>query len=155
MKAWLKDNGPVIGALAGTAAAFVAILQIFVVGPMNRNFDAVNLRFDDLRSEMNERFGDMQEGVDQRLGAMDQRIGELRTDMNQRFGDLRSEMNTRFDAQDKYMKTRFDAVDQRLDGLGNDVSDLRALSDRVSVNEGQIRIILEQVQAADTPTQGP
>ena len=144
MKAWLKDNAPVIGTLTGTAVAFVAMLQIFVVGPMNQNFDAVNLRFDDLRSEMNERFGDMQEGVNQSLGDMNQRIGELRTDMNQRFGDLRSEMNA-----------RFDAVDQRLDGLDNDISELRALSDRVSVNEGQIRVLREQIQAADTPTQGP
>ena len=137
MMAWFKNNAPVIGALTGVAVAFVAILQLFVVGPMNRNFDAVNLRFDDLRAEMNQRFGDMQEGV------------------NQRFSDLRSEMNARFDAQDKYMKTRFDAVDQRLDGLDNDVSELRRLSDRVSVNEGQIRIIREQIQAADAPLQAP
>ena len=49
MKNWLRENGPVIGALAGVAVAFVAVLQFVVVGPMNRGFD-------DLRAEMNARF---------------------------------------------------------------------------------------------------
>lgn len=34
MSAWLKDKGSTIGGIGGTIAAFVAVLQLFVVGPM-------------------------------------------------------------------------------------------------------------------------
>ena len=140
MRTWLKENGTVIGALAGVVVAFVAILQLAVVGPMNRGFA-------DLRTDMNARFGD------------------LRSDMNARFEDLRAEMNQRFDQQDKYMNARFDAVDQRfeavdqrfdamnerLDRLTDEVSALRGLvvgiGERVSRNEGAIGVIREQLQA--------
>ena len=73
------------------------------------------------------------------------------------------EMNQRFDAQDKYINQRFDAVDQRFDDqarrlerLENDVSELHQLtvsiSERVSRNEGQIDVIRQQLQTADTPS---
>ena len=133
MRTWLKDNGPIIGTLAGVVVAFVAALQLVVVGPMNS-------RFDDLRSEMNQRFND------------------LRSEMNQRFDHQDKYMNSRFDAvdqrfdhQDTYMNSRFDAVDQRLDRLETDVSELRALSDRVSRSEGRIDQLAEQLQSAPTP----
>ena len=126
----LKDNGPVIGALAGAVVALVAILQLVIVGPMNRGFD-------DLRADMNQRFE-----------AIDQRFGDLTESVNQRLDDLRSEVNQRFDQQDKYMKTRFDGVDQRLGRLETDVSELRSVSDRVSRNEGRIDLITEQLQTA-------
>ena len=71
MSSWLKDNGSTIGAIGGTLAAFVAVLQLFVVSPMNQ-------RFNDLRAYM-----------DQRFDAVDQRID-----------DLTAHMNKRFDAQD-------------------------------------------------------
>ena len=140
MKAWLKDNGPVIGALAAVIVAFVAVLQLAVVGPMNRGFA-------DLRSEMNGRF----------------------EAMDQRFDDLRAEMNQRFDHQDKYMNARFNAIDerfgsvdrrigaveQRLHRLTDEVSDLRILvtgiGERVSRNDGQIEVIREQLQTVDAP----
>ena len=151
MKTWLKDNGTVIGALAGALLAFVAVLQLAVVGPMNRGFSdlrsEMNGRFDDLRSEMNGRF----EAVDQRFEAMDRR-----------FDDFRAEMTQRFDLQDKYMNARFDAVDerigaveQRLDRLTDEVSELRivvtGVGERVSRNEGQIEIIRQQLQTVDAP----
>ena len=113
----LKDIAPVTGALAGLIVAFVAVLQLVVVGPMNRGFN-------DLRTEINQRF----------------------EAMDQRFSDLRSEINQRFDQQDKYINARFDAVDQRLGRLETDVSELRSLSDRVSRNEGRIDLITEQLQ---------
>ena len=47
---------------------------------------------------------------------------------------------------------RFDAMDRRFDRLENDVSELRNLSDRVSHNEGQIDVIRQQLQTADTPS---
>ena len=72
--------------------------------------------------------------------------------MNQRFDTQDKHINQRFDAQDKYINQRFDAMDQRFDRLENDVSELRNLSDRVSHNEGQIDVIRQQLQTADTPS---
>ena len=148
MLTWLKDNGPVIGALAGTLVAVVAVLQIVVVGP-------VNSRFDDLRADVNGRFDDLRSDVNSRFDAADQRFSDFRAEVNQRFdavdqrfNDVRAEMNQRFDA----VGQRFDAVDQRLDRLENDVSELRALSDRVSRSEGQIDFLMQQLQTVDAPT---
>lgn len=86
MLTWLKDNGPVIGALAGALLALVAVLQFLVAGPINRGFDdlrsemssrfeAVDRRFDDLRSEMIQRL----DAVDERLGRLETGVSELRT----------------------------------------------------------------------------
>ena len=127
MKTWLKEYVPVIGALAGVVIALVAILQLAIVGPMNRGFD-------DLRAEMNQRFDDMNRSMDQR------------------FDDMNQSMDQRFDQQDKYMNTRFDAVEQRLGRLETDVSELRSLSDRVSRNEGRIDLLTEQLQPAPIPS---
>ncbi len=149
MKTWLKDNVPVIGALAGAVLAFVAILQLAVVGPMNRGFD-------DLRAEINQRF----EAVDQRLGdmnrGMNQRLDDMNRSMDKRFDDMNRSMNQRFDQQDKYMNTRFEAVDRRLDQLTGEVSELRTLvtgiGERVSRNEGRIDLLTEQLQATPVPS---
>ena len=156
MKTWLKDNVPVIGALAGAVLAFVAILQLAIVGPMNRGFD-------DLRAEMNQRF----EAVDQRLGDMNLSMNQRFDDMNrsmsqrfeavdQRFDDMNRTMNQRFDQQDKYINTRFEAVDRRLDQLTGEVSGLRTLingiGERVSRNEGRIDLLTEQSQATPVPS---
>ena len=159
MLTWLKDNGPVIGALAGTLVAVVAVLQIVVVGPMNSRFDDlradVTSRFDDLRADVNGRFDDFRSEVNGRFDAAEQRFSDFRAEVNQRFdavdqrfNDFRAEVNQRFDAVDQ----RFDAVDQRLDRLDNDVSGLRALSDRVSRSEGQIDFLMQQLQTVDAPT---
>ena len=163
MKTWLKDNVPVIGALAGAVLAFVAILQLAIVGPMNRGFD-------DLRAEINQRFeavdqrlGDMNrsinqrfDAVDQRFEAVDQRFDEMNRSMTQRFDDMNRTMNQRFDQQDKYINTRFEAVDRRLDQLTGEVSGLRTLvtgiGERVSRNEGRIDLLTEQSQATPVPS---
>ena len=138
MKTWLKDNVPVIAALAGAVVAFVAILQLAIVGPMNRGFD-------DLRAEINQRFE-----------AVDQRLGDMNRGMNQRLDDMNRSMNQRFDQQDKYMNTRFEAVDRRLDQLTGEVSGLRTLvigiGERVSRNEGRIDLLTEQLQATPVPS---
>ena len=127
MRTWLKDNATVIGALAGALVAFVAVLQLAVVGPMNRGFS-------DLRADMNARFE-----------AVDRRFDDLRGEVNQRFDDLRAEMTQRFNQQD-----------QRLDRLTDEVSALRGLvvgiGERVSRNEGAIGVIREQLQAEGDTT---
>jgi septal ring factor EnvC (AmiA/AmiB activator) len=83
--------------------------------------------------------------VDQRLDAQDELI-------SQRFDAQDRHINQRFDAVDQ----RFDAMDKRIDRLTEEVSELRRLtvsiSERVSRNEGQIDVIREQIQAADTPS---
>lgn len=144
MKTWLKDNGTIIGALAGALLAFVAVLQLAVVGPMNRGFS-------DLRSEMNGRFDDLRSEINGRFEAMDQRFDDFRAEMTQRFDQQDKYMNARFEAMDR----RFEAMDQRLDRLTDEVSELRVLvtgvGERVSRNEGQIEIIREQLQTVDTP----
>ena len=133
MLTWFKENGPVIGALAGALLALAAILQLLVAGPINRGFD-------DLRSEMSSRFE-----------AADQRFDDLRSDMNQRFNDLRSDMNQRFNDLRLEMNQRLDSVDQRLGRLQIDVSALHTLNDRVSRNEGQIDLLRERLQTVDAP----
>ena len=129
MSSWLKDKGGIIGAVAGTIAAFVAVLQLFVVGPMNQRFDAmeryVDQRINALTVQMNQRF----DAVDQRFDDVDQRIDDT--------------------------NRRIDDTNQRLDRLTDEVSELRKLTvsigDRVSRNEGQIEVIREQLQTADAP----
>ena len=52
MSAWLKEKADTIAAVAGTIAAFVAVLQLSVVGPMNQRFDAQDQRLDRLADEV-------------------------------------------------------------------------------------------------------
>ena len=77
MSAWLKEKGSAIGAVAGTIAAFIAVLQLFVVGPINQRFDAMEMyidqRIDDLTALTNQRF----DAQDQRFDAQGQRLDRL------------------------------------------------------------------------------
>ena len=81
MSSWLKEKGSGIG---GSIAAFVAILQLFVVAPMNQRFDAmekhVDQRIDDLTALMNQRFDAQDQrfdAQDRRFDAQDQRLDRL------------------------------------------------------------------------------
>ena len=65
---------------------------------LEARFEAVDKRFDDLRSEMNSRFE-----------SVDKRFDDLRSEMNSKFESV----NKRFDSVDK----RFDSVDKRIDLL--------------------------------------
>lgn len=77
MSTWLKEKASTIGAIAGTIAAFVAALQLFVVGPMNQRFDAmerhIDQRISDLTALTNQRF----DAQDQRFDAQSQRLDRL------------------------------------------------------------------------------
>ena len=152
MKTWLKDNGTVIGALAGVTVAFVAVLQLAVVGPMNRGFadlrSDMNARFGDLRSDMNARFDLQDKYIEARFDAVDRQFGAVDRQfeaVDQRFDDLRGEMNQRFDQQD-----------ERLEQLADELAAVRALvvgiGERVSRNEGAIGVIREQLQAEGDTT---
>ena len=128
---WSKENAGTLAALGGVLLGVIGIVQFGVLNPIHQRFDAIDRRFD----------------------AQDSRdLDDLKAEMNQRFDTQDKHINQRFDAQDKYINQRFDAMDQRFDRLENDVSELRNLSDRVSHNEGQIDVIRQQLQTADTPS---
>ena len=78
MSAWLKEKAGTIAAVAGTIAAFVAVLQLSVVGPMNQRFDAmerhIDQRINDLTVLTNQRF----DAQDQRLDRLADEVVELR-----------------------------------------------------------------------------
>ena len=79
-----------------------------------------------------------------------------RLDAQDRYIDQRFEaIEQRFDHRFNAVEQRFDAVDQRFDRLTDEVSELRRLivdiGQRVSRNEGQIDVIREHLQIADTP----
>ena len=153
MNTWLKDNGPVIGALAGVVVAIVAALQFVVVGPLSRDFQ-------NLRAEMNARFDAQDRHMNARFDDVNQRFDDLRGEMNTRFDDVNQRfqaVNLRIDDLRDDMNKRFESVNKRLDGLTGEVSELRKLTvsitERVSRNEGQIDLITERLQPA--PTEGP
>ena len=138
---WIKGNGGPLTTIATLLVALTILFQFGVLNPIHQRFDAIDRRFD----------------------AQDQRIDDLKAEMNQRFDAQDKYINQRFDAQDKYINQRFDdqykyidqrfdAVDQRLESLENNVSELRKLDERVSRNEGQIDVIRQQLQTADTPS---
>ena len=78
MPSWLRNKGGSMGAIAGTITAFTAVLQLFVVGPMNQRFDAMerslDQRINDLTAQMNQRF----DAQDQRLDRLADEVSELR-----------------------------------------------------------------------------
>ena len=147
MRTWLKDNGTVIGALAGALVAFVAILQLAVVGPMNRGFadlrTDMNARFGDLRSDMNARFDIQDKYIEARFDAVDQGFEAV----NQRF----EAVNQRFNQQDKRIDDLESNMNRRLEQLADELATVRSLvvgiGERVSRNEGAITVIREQLQA--------
>ena len=122
MSSWLRDKGGAMGAIAGTIAAFVAALQLFVVGPMNQRFDAM------------ERY----------LG---QRINDLTAQMNQRF----DAQDQRFDAQDRRFDAQDQRLDRLADEVSELRKLTVSIGERVSRSEGQIEVIREQLQTADAP----
>ena len=84
---WLKDNAPVIGALAGILIAFVAVLQLVVTGPVTNRFDdlrsEMNQRLNDLRSEMNQRFDQQDKHLNARFDVVEQRLDRLEGDVSE------------------------------------------------------------------------
>lgn len=122
MSSWLKEKGSVVGGIGGSIAAFVAILQLFVVAPMNQ-------RFDDLRAYM-----------DQRFDAQDQRID-----------DLTELMNQRFDAQDQRLDGQDQRLDRLADEVAELRKLTVSIGERLSRSEGQIEIIREQIETVNAP----
>ena len=99
---WLKDNGPVIGALADALVAVMAVLQLVVVGPMNRGFG-------DLRSDMNGRFDQQDKYIKARFDARDQRLGGLEVDVSELH--TLSDRVSRNEGQINFLMERLQTVD--------------------------------------------
>ena len=138
MSSWLRDKGASIGAIAGTIAAFIAVLQLFVVGPMNQRFndlraymdqrfDAQDQRIDDLTAHMNQRF----DAQDRRLDAQDERLDRLEVETTRRFDALQADNNRRFDA----VNVRFDTVLEAIGSFDRRVSHLEGRLDELSTGD--------------------
>ena len=77
----------------------------FLIFYMEKRFDQMDKRFEELRKDMNRRF----EQVDRRFDQMDKRFEQI----DKRFEELREDMNKRFEQVDK----RFGEVNQRFSEL--------------------------------------
>ena len=92
-------------------------------------------------------FGALVAIFDQRLDAQDRYIDQ-RLDAQERYIDQRFDaVDQRFDAQDR----RIESIDRRLRTLETLMS---GVAQRVSRNEGEIDVIRQQLQGADTPAPG-
>ena len=138
MTNWIKENKTPITVVVSAVATITVVLGVMLtsINTIHYRLDDTNQRFSDLRAEMNQRFDAQDKYINQRFDAQDKRIDDLEN-------DLKTEINLRFNAQD-----------QRLERLENDVSELHTLivsiRDRVSRNEGQINLLTQQLNTAET-----
>ena len=124
MLTWLKDYGPAIGALTGALIAFIAVLQLVVVGPMNQRFDQ-----QDKRTSM---------------PASD-------AEMDQRFDQQDRYVNTRFDAVDQRFNQQDERLDLLTNEVAELRKLTISIVERVSRHDGQIEFLMQQLQAVDVP----
>ena len=138
MTNWIKENKTPITVVVSAVATITVVLGVMLtsINTIHYRLDDTNQRFSDLRAEMNQRFDAQDKYINQRFDAQDKRIDDLEN-------DLKTEINLRFNAQD-----------QRLERLENNVSELHTLivsiRDRVSRNEGQINLLTQQLNTAET-----
>ena len=138
MTNWIKENKTPITVVVSAVATITVVLGVMLtsINTIHYRLDDTNQRFSDLRAEMNQRFDAQDKYINQRFDAQDKRVDDLEN-------DLKTEINLRFNAQD-----------QRLERLENDVSELHTLivsiRDRVSRNEGQINLLTQQLNTAET-----
>ena len=124
MNGFFDKYGQTLMVIASLIVAVFAMAAFTytATGTLHRRLDAQDRYID-------QRF----DAVEQRFGAVDQRIDAL----DQRLDDLQAENNRRFDR------------------LTDQLSEMRQLivdiGQRVSRNEGQIDVIREHLQTADTP----
>ena len=144
---WIRNNGT--GILA--VGAVITALH-FSAGSINHRIDDTHRRLDDVNQGIRQGTSDLKAAVDQRFDAQDARIVDLATDVDRRFENLREDVNRRFEDLRAGMNQRFDAQDKRIEDLARGLVDLHTLGDRVSRNEGQINVIMQQLQDPDEST---
>ena len=128
MRDWIKENKTVLTIAISAVAAIAAVLTVILTSAYS---------------------------IHHRLDDMNHRLNDIRAEMNQRFDVQDKSINQRFDAQDESIDQRFDATSERIDRLTVEVHELRGLivgiSERVSHNEGQIDVLIQQLKTADAP----
>ena len=155
IRTWFRDNGLAVTALTGIGVLFVTAGNVLFLNPIHQ-------RLDDLRIHIDQRFDDQNKAINQRFDAQDQRFDSFEAEMNRLFDAQDKAINQRFDDQDPCfdgleagMNQRFDDQDQRIEDVGAEVAALRELTvsigERVSRNEGQIDVLVQQSQTADAP----
>ena len=92
---------------------------------MEKRFEAMYKRFEDLIHMIDKRFEDLTHQMDKRFEDMNKRFEDLThqmdkrfEDMNKRFEDLTHQMDKRFEAMDK----RFEAMDRRFEHISKQVA---------------------------------
>ena len=141
MWTWIRNNGLAITAVTGICVLFITVANVLFLNPIHH-------RLNDLGMHIDQRFDDQNKSINQRFDDQDRAI-------NQRFDAQDKSINQRFDAQDKRIGDLEAGMNRRFDRLTGEVAELRKLTvnigERVSRNEGQIDVIMQQLQTADAP----
>ena len=149
MTNWIKENKTPITVVVSAVATITVVLGVMLtsINTIHYRLDDTNQRFSDLRTEMNQRFDAQDKYINQRFDAQDKYINQRFDAQDKRIDDLENDLKTE-------INLRFNAQDQRLERLENDVSELHTLivsiRDRVSRNEGQINLLTQQLNTAET-----
>ena len=141
MWTWIRNNGLAITAVTGICVLFITVANVLFLNPIHHRLNDLGMhidqRFDDQNKSINQRFDDQDRAINQRFDAQDKSIDQ------------------RFDAQDKRIDDLEAGMNRRFDRLTGEVAELRKLTvnigERVSRNEGQIDVIMQQLQTADAP----
>ena len=152
MWTWIRNNGLAITAVTGICVLFITVANVLFLNPIHHRLNDLGMhidqRFDDQNKSINQRFDDQDRAINQRFDAQDKSI-------NQRFDAQDKSIDQRFDAQDKRIGDLEAGMNRRFDRLTGEVAELRKLTvnigERVSRNEGQIDVIMQQLQTADAP----
>jgi chaperonin cofactor prefoldin len=137
---------PELAEIKQTQAVIIARLD-----GIDKRFEAVDKRFDDLRTDMNQRFGELRADLDRRLAdsraeidkrlddlriAMNGRAEDLRVDLNARFVEARVEQNKRYDEFRADIKTWLEEMRGRMGRIEDDIRYLRDQKvDQETVNQ--------------------
>ena len=88
MANWFKENAGTVAAVGATITAVVTLLQLIVVGPLNRRFDKLETKSEEristLTEQMNRRFTEQVRNLDR----LDRELAEFRELMRAEGKDL-------------------------------------------------------------------
>lgn len=74
--------------------------------------------------------------MDKRFEDMNKRIEELRADMNSRFEEMRTDMNKRFEDHFNYNMERFSSIELQINNILAEIRELRRILERkIDVDE--------------------
>jgi hypothetical protein len=74
--------------------------------------------------------------MNKRFDDMNKRFEDMRTDMNKRFEDMRTDMNKRFEEHYNFSMKRFDSIELQMHNMLAEIRDMRRLYEKkVDVDE--------------------